>query len=263
MNEEELIPLRTDSYDSLTFVHTKCACVYKKVGYTPLQVVKDISKFLMPEEISKCTYVGRLDPMAEGWMHVLWNGDMDEKARLASSDKIYEVEIVCGISTDTGDALGLITDNKFEDIDQNNVSEIVQSFIGPFTYPYPKYSSPNIKQTLRGNEGGEKKQKGNIEKIDLIHIGYVGSMELEEMIEKKLGLSKMDGDFRLEEIQNAWKIFFKEKQGKFSNIRIVVHCGTGTYMRTLAEEVGKKLGCPAFALSIKRIGIKHCHTDNK
>lgn len=263
MNEEELIPLRTDSYDSLTFVHTKCACVYKKVGYTPLQVVKDISKFLMAQEISKCTYVGRLDPMAEGWMHVLWNGDMEEKARIALSDKIYEIEILCGVSTDTGDVLGLIIDNKIGDIDQDKVGKIIQSFVGPFTYAYPKYSSPNMKETLKGNEKTEKNQKGNIEKIDILHVGYMGSAELEEMIEKKLGLSKMDGDFRLEEIKNRWKTFFTETEGRFLTIRMHVHCSSGTYMRTLAEEVGKKLGVPACALSIKRIGIKDCQAENK
>ena len=106
--EGKTIPTHTDSYDTLNFVHAKCVSVYKKIGYTPLQVVEDIRPYLLSEEASCCTYVGRLDPMAEGWMYVLWSGDMKEKDRLLNLQKTYEVDVVFGVSTDTGDALGLV-----------------------------------------------------------------------------------------------------------------------------------------------------------
>lgn len=254
--EQKLIPLRTDSYDSLTFVHTKCASVYKKVGHTPLQVVRDILPYLQSDEVDKITYVGRLDPMAEGWMHILWNGDMEEKAILASKDKIYEIEVVCGISTDTGDVLGLITEDKVADAETSQTSKAIQSFVGPFTYAYPKYSSPNIKETLKGREKEEKLQKGNIKKIEEVSITYINSVNLEKEIENKLSLSKMDGNFRLEEIKEKWKEFFIDNSNIYLKIKLRVDCSSGTYMRTLAEELGKKIGMPAYAHSIKRIGIK-------
>lgn len=255
--QDELIPIHTDSYDSLTFVHTKCASVYKKVGYTPLQVVKDMLPYLQSYEADKITYVGRLDPMAEGWMHVLWNGDMEEKASLSSLDKTYEIEVVLGISTDTGDVLGLITDSDVKNVEAAKVSGVLQSFVGPFTYPYPKYSSPNIKETLKGGKKEERLQKGTIYSIEEVRGEAVTGEDLEKTIENKLLLCKMDNDFRLEQIQERWKVYFQENKNSYLKVTLRVECSSGTYMRTLAEEIGKKVGMPAFAFSIKRIGMKN------
>lgn len=254
--EQELIPIRTDSYDSLTFVHTKCASVYKKVGYTPLQVVKDILPYLHLEEAEKITYVGRLDPMAEGWMHVLWNGDMEEKAKLAALDKIYEIEVVLGVSTDTGDMLGLVTGTDVKNVDATEISNAVQSFVGPFTYAYPKYSSPNIKETLKGGGQKEKLQKGTIYSIEEVRSEKIKSVDLEKSILDKLLLCKMDGDFRLDSIQERWRLYFQKNDKSYLKVTLRVECSSGTYMRTLAEEIGKKVGMSAYAQGIKRIGIK-------
>lgn len=259
--QEELIPLHTPSYDSLTFVHTKCACVYKKVGHTPLQVVRDVLPYLQKGEVEKCTYVGRLDPMAEGWMHILWNGDMEEKARLASSDKIYEIEVLCGVKTDTGDVLGLAVESVSRKFEDKEISKAVQSFVGPFTYPYPTYSSPNIKETLRGEVKEKRMQKGIVHKIDEVGVDKIDSIDLQKYIVHKIGLSNMDGDFRLEQILKKWESFFKTLGDEtFLKIKLQVTCSSGTYMRTLAEELGKKLRVSACALSIKRIGIVELHT---
>lgn len=261
--EQELIPLHTSSYDSLTFVHTKCVCIYKKVGYTPLQVVRDILPYLQEDEKDKITYVGRLDPMAEGWMHVLWNGDLNEKARIASYDKVYEVEILCGVSTDTGDVLGLIQDSNTKDVEKSEISNVILGFIGPFTYPYPKYSSPSIKKTLQGDIPEERLQKGSIYSIEEVGVTEIESVDVQKEIEKKLLLCNMDGDFRLEQIKKGWELFFENNTNRFMNIKVHVHCSSGTYMRTLAEELGKKLHMAACALSIKRIGIKSFLNNDK
>ncbi|MES2623364.1 MAG: hypothetical protein V4576_03065 [Patescibacteria group bacterium] len=259
----EITPIlkHSDSYDSLNFVHTQCACVYKKVGYTPLQVVKSFSAFLLPEELARCTYVGRLDPMAEGWMHVLWSGNMEEKGKIAASNKIYEIEVLFGLSTDTGDVLGLIKDTiSPENITEEQMKEVVQTFVGSFTYPYPKYSSPNIKKTLQENQNDTIKfQKGHISQIDFISYVHVLKKDLEKEIRDKLSACRMDGDFRLETIQEAWKYFFEhDTRETFLKIKLQIHCSSGTYMRTLAEELGKKTSSSSIASSIKRIGITYC-----
>jgi tRNA pseudouridine55 synthase len=262
MNEFEPnpIPKNTDAYDSLTFVHTQLACVYKKMGYTPLQVLRSFSGFLLPEEMSRATYVGRLDPMAEGWMHVLWSGNMEEKEKIASSDKMYEIEVVFGISTDTGDTLGLVMDSVAPVLNIKDIEKSLLSFIGPFHYPYPTYSSPNIKQTLRNSAASEvKMQKGSISKIELVDSAYVDKDIFQNGILHTLSLSKMDGDFRLEDIQEKWKCFFLEcKENQYLKIKLRVSCTAGTYMRTLAREIGKKHSSSSFASSIKRIGITYC-----
>ncbi len=260
MHQEDIIPTHADSYDTLNFVHSKCVCVYKKEGYTPLQVVNQIKQYLLPEEVSVCTYVGRLDPMAEGWMHVLWSGDAKEKEQLASLDKVYEVEVVLGIKTDTGDALGLVVQESDGVVEEKKLQDTVQTFIGSFEYPYPTYSSPHIKKTLRGIENhtqDTRLQKGNIFSIDLVSIQHVSSVDMQQKIEQKLAMCHMDGDFRLDSIQDGWRKFFMRIHSHtiFTTIKLRVSCSSGTYMRTLAEELGKKMNTCGFAFSIVRIGV--------
>lgn len=253
---EKTIPTYTDSYDTLHFVHTKCVSVYKKVGYTPLQVVEDIRPYLLPDEAGRCTYVGRLDPMAEGWMYVLWNGDAEEKEKLLKFQKTYEVDIVFGVSTDTGDILGLVVDEKNTKITEKDVADNLKDFIGSFTYAYPKYSSPHMKKTLQNVEQESRKQKGYIYNIEFVSGVEMIACLLEDKITQKLSLVHMSGDFRIDDIQKSWKIFFeKHKDEIFFQGTIRVTCGSGTYMRTLAEELGNTLGVSACALSIRRIGI--------
>ena len=254
---EKIIPTHADSYDSLNFVHTQCVSVYKKVGYTPLQVIQDIKPFLLPGEAARCTYVGRLDPMAEGWMHVMWSGDLIEKDSLLALKKTYEVDIVFGVSTDTGDVLGLVTDDKRPDIAQADVQSELQNFVGPFTYPYPTYSSPHMKKTLQGIDQEMRMQKGHVYNAECVSAVTLESVSLSKKISDTLSLVHMPGDFRVKQIQDEWKKFFNRHKGdEFLQVTVRITCGAGTYMRTLAEELGKKFGASACALSIRRIGMQ-------
>jgi tRNA pseudouridine(55) synthase len=254
--DEKIIPTHADSYDTLSFVHMKCVSVYKKIGYTPLQVVEDIRPYLLSEEASSCTYVGRLDPMAEGWMHVLWSGDAEEKEKLLKLQKTYEVDIIFGMSTDTGDVLGMVVDEKNKHITEQDVISHLTDFVGPFTYAYPTYSSPHMKKTLQGLEQEHKKQKGHIYTIEFVSGLEVSGELLQEKIIQKLSLVRMYGDFRIDTVRDGWRNYFiKHAEERFFQVTIRVTCGSGTYMRTLAEELGNKLHVSACAFSIRRIGI--------
>lgn len=245
------IALVGNTYIECKFVTDTCVSVYKKVGFTPLQVLTEVRSFLQALDSAKCTYVGRLDPMAEGWIYILWSGDMEEKVRLAMQDKVYEVEVLLGVGTDTGDVLGLITDSKKSDI--LNIDEIVQSSVGDFLYEYPKYSSPNIKKVLAGVEVVERKQKGHIYSIEVLKNEEV--VGLERLVDDKLSLCQMDGDFRLEEIKKRWQEFLVEHESGYKMLSLKVACSSGTYMRTLAVELGKKFGVPALAFGIRRVRV--------
>ncbi len=249
----ESIPQSSIAYTKYYTVHDRCICVYKKVGYTPLQVLSDIRTHLSTEDSAKCTYAGRLDPMAEGWMYIVWSGDAAEKKRLTGQDKIYEVEVLLGVSTDTGDVLGVITSTDVCICDFSNATEVAQTFVGPFTYPYPTYSSPHMKKVLRADDISLKKQNGFIHSVALLSKKYISTSELNEYVEKKLHLCRMDGDFRQDKIKSCWKDFLKNSSNTYTVIKFEIHCSSGTYMRTFAEEFGKKFELPACAMSIVRI----------
>jgi tRNA U55 pseudouridine synthase TruB len=80
--------------------------------------------------------------------------------------------------------------------------------------------------------------------------------DLQKEIEKKLAYARMPGDFRIEAIQTCWKETFEKKvDHPFLKLTLRVVCASGTYMRTLAEELAKKISTYGFALHIRRIGI--------
>jgi tRNA U55 pseudouridine synthase TruB len=194
--------------------------------------------------------------MAEGWMYILWSGDADEKIALTSRGKVYEVEVLLGFSTDTGDILGLVNRvgrvANTEAVIIETIHSATSSFVGSFTYPYPKYSSPNIKQTLKAEDIRVKKQNGNIVSVHKISERQVGGQSLLSEIEGRLSLCQMDGDFRLTEISNSWIECLKENGDEFTILKLEITCSSGTYMRTLAEELGRKVGVASLAFSITR-----------
>lgn len=218
--------------------------IYKKLGFTPLQVLEEVRPFLPAEDQKKITFVGRLDPMAEGNIHLLWTGDAEEKNKIQNQDKEYVVEVLLGVETDTGDVLGLITsiDNQPSSFHE----EILNNFIGPFSFDYPTFSSPHIKKVLKGEKVINKKQTGYIYSIESLGLKKYSSIELKETIFNKLLQCAMTGDFRLDQVKQGWNDFFKNNEKDFQVLAIKVKCKSGTYMRVLAGELG------GLALSIVR-----------
>lgn len=218
--------------------------IYKKVGFSPFQVLKEIKPFIDEEGRRKLTFVGRLDPMAEGNIHILWSGDAQEKNSITLQDKEYQIEVLLGVKTDTDDILGLI-----DSVDEGVVDfdiKVLENFVGPFNYDYPKYSSPHIKKVLKGESVELKKQDGEIYSIDLLGLENVSNADLKHKIFTKLNLCQMEGDFRLDDIKLGWKKFFKKNKKEFKVLSLNVKCKRGTYMRVLSRELG------GLALSIVR-----------
>ena len=211
------------------------------MGFTPLQVLEEVRPFLLEENQKKITFIGRLDPMAEGNIHLLWSGDVDEKKRIQDQDKEYTIEVLFGVKTDTGDILGLI--------ESVNIEEIVfdlENFIGPFEYEYPTYSSPHIKKVLKGEKVIHKIQKGEIYTIENSGLKKYSCEEMKNIIFNKLSQCNMKGDFRLDQVRQGWNVYFKNNNNEHHVLTLHVACKSGTYMRVLARELG------GLALSIVR-----------
>ncbi len=223
---------------------------YKKIGYTPLQVLEEIRSSV--GHVGPMTYVGRLDPMAEGWFDILFNGDMDLKNTLMQKDKTYEVKVLFGASTDTGDVLGKIQKVEIKNIDRELLEKTIPQFIGKFTWEYPTYSSPMLSRTSN-NADVVREKEIQIYKLELVDVKDINSEDLLMRIKTDLDACVMPGDFRIKEILKLWKKELEEKKVVFSIVTVTVSCSSGTYMRTLAEKLGNALNVPALALHIKRI----------
>jgi len=232
-------------------------CVIDKVsGETPLQALHKLRIEQPKLAKMKLSYAGRLDPLAEGQMLVLIGDECKNKQKYLDLNKTYQVDVLFGISTDTGDVLGKIKHIFCPvDIDIPEFSRVVKdtlaSFIGKREQSYPTYSSRNIKKILKGEKPEAKQNNITMYSAHIEKVFTIGSEKLQNDIIINIG--KVVGEFRQKEILADWISFFEKNNRKeFVAAHLTVHCSSGTYMRVLAEEIGLKLGLPALALHIKR-----------
>ncbi len=233
-------------------------CLYKKKGETPLACVerfKDLNKEYLDVPL---TYAGRLDPMAEGLLLVLAGDERYKKEKYLNLNKVYEVEILLGIETDTYDVLGIpIMQEK--KIMRNEVSDMLKRYVRTINQPYPPFSSKTVKGKPLFMWARQNKldtidipgKRVTIHSIDVLNTRSISTNDVREKILKDV--MSVKGDFRQDEIQEVWNSLPSRKD--LFVIKIKVHCSSGTYMRSLAHNLGKDLGVGAIALSIVRAKI--------
>lgn len=241
--------------------------LYKNEGETPLECL-DRLRVEHPEyKDAVLSYAGRLDPMAEGLLLVLVGEENKKREQYLGLDKVYEVDVLLGIGTDTGDILGKITGEKFGMPNEMPKKEFGQpnflaEFIGPFAQKYPHYSS----KPVNGKPLFEWAREGKLGEIEIpertseiYDIKFIESLSLsgKEILERvKERISKVSGDFRQADVIESWDaVLTSHLSESFPVYRIEVSCSSGTYMRTLAEEIAKKAGASGLAWRIKRTQI--------
>jgi tRNA pseudouridine55 synthase len=243
-------------------VNKNAIIIWKEVGETPLEALE---RFRVEKNIDSnvpMTYAGRLDPMAEGELLILSGDECKKKDQYLKLDKEYEVEIVFGIVTDTYDALGLAKISE-ESVDipkllSRETEEIIRRKIGSFNQDYPAFSS----RTVNGVPMHELAKAGELpDEIPTkeVTIHSIQILELKTVLWNGLrarineNISKVKGNFRQNIILNRWNGLVAESE--YAAIKIKVRCSSGTYMRSLAHEIGRNIGTGAFALAIKRTAI--------
>lgn len=236
--------------------------VYKSIGLTPLQAIEKI-KILRPKYYGqKISYAGRLDPMAEGVLLLLVGEENKRRKEYEVLRKVYEAEIVLGISTDTYDALGVIQDTHFGHVEIRNVEAALEKMIGEQNQFYPPFSSKPVNGRAlywwaRENRLSEITLPSKKIVIDEIKIISEKRVVIKDVVERIIGkISKIQGNFRQDEIVKTW-VGLKDKHPDESvmNVGVRVKCSSGTYIRGIADSLGKILGTGAFTNSIKRIQV--------
>lgn len=268
----------------------KIIILWKEEGETPLGCIERARAEGKISEGEKATYAGRLDPMAEGILLVLTGDAVHEKDTYLKLPKEYEVEVMIGVSTDTGDVLGIveeINNNVFLPRDSssprisqqciileneiarpdyeesrdrdflNKIRNILTQCTGEFDEPYPMYSSrlvdgePLFAWARRGEEVEIPTHKVKIDSITLENIKSEKLVDLEDEIISRI--EKVSGDFRQRKICEVWREKIVEnKDAEVVIAHIRVSCESGAYMRVLAEKIARELGFPGLAYRIIR-----------
>ncbi len=252
--------------------------VYKQLGETPLTAIERFrAEKIVADEGDfaslPLTYAGRLDPMAEGLLVVLAGEECKQKADYLGLDKVYETEFLLGIETDTYDVLGLVQDSVFQqprNFSLEQFETVLRTFLGKRTQVYPAYSSkphkgrPLFELARAGALPAEDEMPSReveIYRIEVLGARTLPTGELERQILERI--AQVQGDFRQTEIVAKWRQFFQAKSGggpePFQLFSLRVHCSSGTYIRSLVHEVGKRLSVSgsigAIAFSIKRTRV--------
>jgi tRNA pseudouridine55 synthase len=243
----------------------------KKIGETPLSALQKWKR-LHGYDKPAC-YAGRLDPMASGKLLVLLGDACKEQAAYRNLDKEYDIEILVGIGTDTGDVLG-IPHRALHQTRINNklLANIFTQECGGHIQAYPAFSSKTVNGKplfMHALEGtlGDISLPTHIEHI--YRIRYQGSYSVShiELAQKVSALldhvprtdepsKKLGKDFRVDTIREDWAaLLSREYRSEFTILRLKVTCASGTYMRSLATRVGRAIGTEAFAFSIRRTNI--------
>ncbi len=236
--------------------------IYKKIGETPLACLERLRLEQPAYKDETLSYIGRLDPMAEGAMLVLVGEENKERAKYLSLNKEYEFEVLFGFATDTQDLLGLVTINAEAHIGRGEVKEKIKAFLGKRTQEYPAYSSkPVASKPLhvwaregRLDEIEIPKKEIEIYEIKLLDFYTIEKGQLEKIIKERIAL--VQGDFRQRDILARWQeVLAENNSASFLVAKIRVACSSGTYVRAIARELGELLAVPALALSIVRTRI--------
>lgn len=264
---------------------------YKNMGETPLSALSRLREEKPEYQFLPLTYAGRLDPLAEGLLLILAGDECMKKDEYTMLSKEYEVKVLFGFATDTYDVMGIVDDlemkrryvvpgslaqtdeasrenfqQKIIRADGNNISSEIfkafEKFTGDFEQAYPPYSSRTVNskplfQWAREGRLSEieiPKHKVHVESIEIKKVETITKEKLYKYIKSSIG--SVQGDFRQEEILAKWEdVFSTESNSEYQVVTLTINCGSGTYVRSIANDLGNLLGVPALALHIKRTKI--------
>ena len=190
--------------------------VDKPKGMTSFDVIRALRKKF---GIEKMGHAGTLDPMATGLMIVGVGTGTKRMEEFLKLPKVYEAEIKLGVRTDTGDITGAVVEVKsISQISEEKVCTALAGMVGELSLPVPAYSAI-------------KKQGKPLYK-------YAREGETVELPIKPMSVSAVSSSSYIDGVLTA----------TFS-------VGSGTYIRSLAEEIGRRLGTVATLQNLRRISI--------
>lgn len=242
----------------------KVLSIYKPVGKTPLEMITKVREVYPEFQDQSITYVGRLDPMAHGVLILLIGEAAKNRGEYLHLEKSYTFEVLYGVATDTYDILGILRSTKYTPL--NNVNIFVDSFvknhIGTWQQAYPPFSS----KPVNGKPLFWWARNGLIDTItipahdvtvDAFEVIKHASIDAHTLRERIIThILSVQGDFRQAQTLAVWEEFFKNNDTQqFATTTFSIMCSSGTYVRGIANALGKALGCGAIALDILRTKV--------
>jgi tRNA pseudouridine55 synthase len=201
--------------------------VDKPAGITSFGVVARVRRKLSQQlgKKAKVGHTGTLDPFATGLMIIVTGKECRNASTYSKLDKVYEATIHLGQTSTTGDPEGELTNISGEQPTLADVQQAVAQFNGEITQRPPIYSAIKI----NGRRAYDLARKG----------------EVVEMPERQVTI------FSLHILDYT-----------YPELHIRVHVSSGTYIRTLAEDIGKALRTGAYCSQLRRTRIAEWRVED-
>lgn len=231
--------------------------VWQPQGHSTHIITKHISHMIG----DKTSHTGTLDPMAEGVIIVLAGEERLKKYEYAKWTKKYTFQILFGVETDTGDALGLFDPQSAGVWKEGPAldSSTFKHFVGKYTQEVPIYSAIKHKgrplhqhAKLQTQVNALPKRSGEIYTLKHVKTTLVNAKTLQKNIESRI--LNVSGDFRQDQIIYNWKSFFSTHKSlkKMTISDFQVEMTKGLYVRSLTQDICRFLGASGLTLSIIR-----------
>ena len=194
----------------------------KPTGITSAQCVYKLRSVLGIKKIGHC---GTLDPLATGLLPISIGEGTKFSNYLTDKDKLYEVVIKFGLETDTGDITGKIVSKSQKSYSLSSLETEVKKIEGFQDQLPPMYSALKVK-----------------------------GKPLYYWARRGVFLSRKERKINVSEVTLI------EHNNKEAKLRIA--CSKGTYIRGLAEDLGRRIKCYATVKSLRRLKVGHLHLDS-
>jgi tRNA pseudouridine55 synthase len=178
-------------------------------------------------KIRRIGHSGTLDPFATGLLILGISREFTKNLSIfQKKDKEYIATLRLGAESDTFDREGNIVEKKVEEIpERKEIEEVLKSFLGEIEQIPPAFSAKKIKgKKLYESARKGIKVKSKPQKVKIYEISIL--------------------------------------EYKFPHLKIKVKCSSGTYIRCLANDIGKKLGCGAYVDELIRTKIGEFSIEN-
>jgi tRNA pseudouridine55 synthase len=187
----------------------------KPSGITSNTAVQKVRRLF---RVEKAGHTGTLDPMATGLLPVCLGEATKFSHLLLEADKAYAATILLGVTTSTGDLEGKVTARSKVQAEREGIERVLKRFVGQILQTPPMYSA--IKRD------GQPLYK-------LARAGGEVPRAPRSIVIRSLTLLGLEGE----------------------ELKVSVGCSKGTYIRVLAEDIGRQLGCGACLSALRREGV--------
>jgi tRNA pseudouridine55 synthase len=193
----------------------------KPAGITSFDIIRILRR---NTGVRKIGHAGTLDPAATGLMLMLFGTATKQASRFSGLDKTYVAEMTLGATSTTGDREGEITKVSTRQLSQTRVQAALQHFVGEITQTPSQYSAIKV---------------GGVRAYKLARAGKDVAMPSRQVTVHEIKLLGYD----------------------YPRVRFEVKVSSGTYIRTLAEDIGQQLKTGAYLSALQRTQIGQYNLD--